>query len=88
MDETKCPCKDCQTRRFYATRFDMHIWGEDCPYICEEYEAWERKKEQEAVRPTILRNGDPPCYCGKCAYPVKGREKFCAPCGKGINWSD
>lgn len=47
--ENQYPCKRCQTRRFYATRFDMQIWGEDCPYICEEYETW--KKENENGKP-------------------------------------
>ena len=35
-------------RKFYA-RLDMHIWGEDCPYICEKYEQW--KKENHETDP-------------------------------------
>ena len=39
------PCQDCPTRKWYARAFDIHFSGEDCFYICEEYENW--KKEQE-----------------------------------------
>ena len=28
-------CKDCPRRKYYAKAFDMHFWGEDCPYVCE-----------------------------------------------------
>lgn len=42
-----CPCKRCQTRRFYASAFDMQIWGEDCPYECEAFEKWKAKEKQE-----------------------------------------
>ena len=27
-------------RKFYAKAFDMHFSGEDCPYVCEEYEQY------------------------------------------------
>ena len=36
----EAPCKNCQTRKAYARAFDIHFWGEDCPYECEEYEHW------------------------------------------------
>ena len=42
-----CPCKQCSTRRVYATMFDMHFWGEDCPHECEEFEKWKAKEKQE-----------------------------------------
>ena len=35
-----CPCYDCPIRKAYARRFDMHVWGEDCPRRCEEFEEW------------------------------------------------
>lgn len=35
-----CPCKDCDTRKTYALLFDVHISGDDCPYVCEKYERW------------------------------------------------
>lgn len=34
------PCQSCPTRKTYAKLFDVVIWGEDCPYECEEFEAW------------------------------------------------
>lgn len=40
-----CPCEKCDTRRTYAKCFDIHIWGDDCPYECEEYENWKAKTE-------------------------------------------
>lgn len=64
----------------------VYFHGHSCLEVVQD--AIDLLKEQEAVRPTILRNGDPPCYCGKCGYPVKGSEMFCAHCGRGINWSD
>lgn len=47
------PCKDCPERQTYARMFDMHFWGSDCPYICEErtkYDEWlEAQKEDDAL---------------------------------------
>lgn len=34
------PCKDCPTRKMLAKLCDFHVWGEDCFYVCEEYEAY------------------------------------------------
>jgi len=34
------PCQDCPTRMMFARSFDIHFWGEDCPYYCEEWEHW------------------------------------------------
>ena len=28
-------CKDCPARKYYAKTFDMHFYGEDCPFECE-----------------------------------------------------
>ena len=57
MSELKpCPCNDCPTRKAYAKLFDMHIWGEDCPYVCEKYDEWKGGRtmsdliDREAVR--------------------------------------
>ena len=40
------PCKKCGSRQWYARRLDIHFWGEDCPYICEEYEQYKAEKEE------------------------------------------
>ena len=41
MDEPKMhPCKKCPIRRKFARAFDMHFWGEDCPWECAVYKAW------------------------------------------------
>lgn len=51
---TEQPCVKCPERKFYARRFDMHISGEDCPYVCEKYEKWktEQKKGDKDDRPS------------------------------------
>lgn len=41
----RCPCEHCKTREFFAKRFDMHFYGEDCPYECEEYERWKEQHD-------------------------------------------
>lgn len=42
------PCKDCPTRKMLAKLCDFHVWGEDCFYVCEEYEAYKAaQKAQE-----------------------------------------
>ena len=41
------PCKNCYDRQWYAMRIDIHFWGEDCPYVCEEYERYKIEKEGE-----------------------------------------
>ena len=38
------PCKNCENRQWYAMKFDLHFWGEDCPYECEEYERYKKEK--------------------------------------------
>lgn len=32
-------CKDCQVRIYYSKVFDMHFYGEDCPFVCERSDA-------------------------------------------------
>lgn len=44
MELKPCPCGKCRTRAEFAQVFDMHIWGDDCPYECEEYENWAWRK--------------------------------------------
>lgn len=45
-----CPCKTCDTRKTYAALFDYHIYGEDCPYVCDDYDLWKaNQKESEGV---------------------------------------
>ena len=43
----KDPCKNCHDRQWYARRLDIHFWGEDCPYVCEEYERYKKEKEKD-----------------------------------------
>lgn len=34
-NEIKYPCENCDIRKDYARRFDLHWHGEDdCPYVC------------------------------------------------------
>ena len=42
MAEQKCPCEVCSARKYMAIAFDMHVWGDDCPYVCKLYEKWKR----------------------------------------------
>lgn len=42
-----CPCNDCVVRKRFAICFDMHFWGDDCPYECDAFEAWNRRVEYE-----------------------------------------
>ena len=37
------PCDKCKIRKWYAKRMDIHFWGADCPYECEEYEKWKKE---------------------------------------------
>ena len=42
------PCANCPIRKMYAKSFDIHFWGEDCFYECEEWKHWkEIQQEQE-----------------------------------------
>ncbi len=41
------PCKNCYDRQWYARRMDIHFWGEDCPYVCEEYERYKKELDDE-----------------------------------------
>lgn len=42
-----CPCEACLVRKYMAHAYDAHIWGEDCPYVCKQYDAWSRVGEGE-----------------------------------------
>lgn len=41
MELKPCPCENCDTRKGLARAFDFHVYGMDCPYVCDEYNAWE-----------------------------------------------
>lgn len=43
----EAPCKTCKTRNLYARAFDMQIWGEDCPYECDEYKQWKAEQTED-----------------------------------------
>lgn len=47
-DTNNHPCEHCKTRKFFAKRFDMHFYGEDCWYECERYEKWKAGQERSA----------------------------------------
>jgi len=47
FDEPR-PCVKCDTRRTYAKIFDIHIFGEDCPYICFAYDNWKQRRDAYA----------------------------------------
>lgn len=40
------PCSQCRIRKMFARALDMHFWGEDCPYECEQYERWKTAGDQ------------------------------------------
>ena len=42
----ECPCAKCDLRKWYARKFDMHIYGEDCFFECEEYDEYKRLKNE------------------------------------------
>ena len=46
----KRPCVNCDTRKTYARLFDIHIMGEDCPYVCKKYEEWKKRNMSEKDR--------------------------------------
>ena len=41
------PCENCVLRKGFAIAFDMHFWGEGCPYKCDEYDDWNRRAGEE-----------------------------------------
>lgn len=47
MDLKPCPCENCDTRKGLARVFDFHVYGMDCPYVCDEYIAWEEAIEAQ-----------------------------------------
>lgn len=42
----ECPCDKCDIRKWYARTFDMHIYGEDCFFECEEYDEYKRLENE------------------------------------------
>ena len=55
---SKCPCEHCETRKFFAKRFDMHFYGEDCWYECEKYEQWKEKEPENDTTDSRNHPGD------------------------------
>lgn len=45
MSEEKSPCVDCDIRKWYARKLDIHFSDEDCYYVCEKYELWKKAKK-------------------------------------------
>ena len=46
-DLKTCLCKTCQLRQCFARAFDMHFWGEDCPYQCDMYDDYRCRVGEE-----------------------------------------
>jgi len=42
-----CPCEACEIRKALANAFDIHIYGDDCWRICEEFEEWKHLIEMK-----------------------------------------
>ena len=85
-DLKPCPCKDCIVRRRFAIGLDMHFWGDDCPYKCDAYEAWNRRAGD--VAPVVhgrwisYLDGDhimPERYyrCSRCGRVESSRQPYC-----------
>lgn len=49
------PCDNCDTRKAYARMFDMHFFGDDCPYQCDTFDKWKRQQEEQH-RETLQKN--------------------------------
>ncbi len=49
MIEENHPCEKCPIREVYAKLFDIHFWGDDCMYCCDEYEEYIRNERKEQV---------------------------------------
>ena len=45
------PCKNCPIRKEYAKNLDIRFSGEDCFFVCEEYDNW--KKELDLYENTV-----------------------------------
>lgn len=41
------PCENCDLRKGFAKAFDMHFWGEGCPYKCDEYDDWKCRARED-----------------------------------------
>ena len=41
------PCKNCPTRKMYARSFDLHFWGDDCPYECKKHKIYKETLEDK-----------------------------------------
>lgn len=46
------PCDKCPTRITYALMFDVHMFGEDCPYCCDK---WERYKSERMAKINTIK---------------------------------
>ena len=52
--EGEHPCEKCKVRKGYARRFNIHFWGDDCPYECKKLKGFVEKgrringREEEA----------------------------------------
>lgn len=55
---SKCPCDTCAIRKAYARRFDFHIYGEDCFFVCEVYEKWKKKEAENDTTDSRDHPGD------------------------------
>lgn len=54
-DKFVCPCKECKARKTLAKMYDMHVWGEDCPYDCRRYGEWKNRAQnkESIIKATI-----------------------------------
>jgi hypothetical protein len=68
-------------RKVYAKTLDIHIYGEDCPYECKEYEHWRQfQKELNGNSIDII------VRCKECIYYSSEPDSKGDHCDK-IHWS-
>lgn len=57
MAEAKpCPCINCHTRKYFAKVYDIHFFGDDCFYVCPEYDKWKAEQENAHAHPLANEN--------------------------------
>ena len=75
------PCIQCEMRRWYRSRLNIEINGENCPYECVKYKEW--RKEHMDDTPEVRKEGRwlkrPSKYERACGG---SRVSTCSVCGE------
>ena len=93
MPKNCLECPACNEYMMCAIPVNGRKWGEnDVREFSQSRPEWCPLKEQEAVKPTLIREGRNKYYndyvCPGCDNELHYGQNYCSECGRAVKWDD